>query len=146
MKRSSRFALPAPCDEAAFSPPQKAKCIANFASTASYGARRPSADVGRAVGAPVEECFGDVLAHDAIRSGQIGDRSRDAGDAVEGAGARYFCTVASSQRQSLPRTPRKPHGHGFIEATSVKRAANVNPVRDVVATAKATARIIGAIR
>jgi hypothetical protein len=31
----------------------------------------------------------------------------------------------SLQRQSLPRTPRNRHGHGFIDATSVNRAGNV---------------------
>ena len=50
-------------------------------------AQRPSSDAGRPVGAPVEQRFGDVFPHDAIRAGQIGDRARDAGDAVECAGA-----------------------------------------------------------
>ena len=50
-------------------------------------------------------------------------------DAIEqraGELARYFCTAASSQRQSEAASPRKPHGQGFIDATSVKRAGNVS--------------------
>jgi hypothetical protein len=35
-------------------------------------------------------------------------------------------TSASSQRHSALRVPRYPHGHGFIEATSMNRAGYVN--------------------